>query len=68
MKTVILNIPDGSEKWFRTLFDKFNLRHKILSNRTKEDLIFAKLIDEAMKEEGEVDSTKVIAFVKKHGS
>jgi len=68
MKTVILNIPDDSEKWFRTLFDKFNLKHKILSKLTKEDLIFAKMIDEAMKEEGEVDSTKVIAFVKKHGS
>jgi hypothetical protein len=68
MKTVILNIPEGSEKWFRTLFDKFNLRHKVLSKQAKEDLILAKLIDEAMEEDGEVDSEKVIAFVKKHGS
>lgn len=68
MKTVILNIPEGSEKWFRTLFDKFNLRHKVLSKQAKEDLILAKLIDEAIEEDGEVDSEKIITFIRKHSS
>ena len=65
MKTVILNIPEKNEKWFRTLFDQLHLKHKILSREAKEDLLLAKLIDEAMSEEGEVDKKKVLQFVKK---
>lgn len=66
MKTVILNIPEKSEHWFRTLFSQFHIKHKILSAAAKEDLLLAKLIDEAMEEKGEVDKEKVFQFVKKH--
>ncbi len=68
MKTIILTIPEKSEKWFRTLFNRFQIKHKVLSEEGKEDLLLAKLIDEAMQDEGEVDKEKVFAFVKKHGS
>lgn len=68
MKTVILNIPDKNEKFMRNLFAQLNLKHKILSQQEKEDMILAKLIDEAMSEEGEVDKEKVLHFVKKHGA
>lgn len=67
MKTVILNLPRKNEKWFRTLLNQFHIRHKILSSQAKADLLLARLIDEAMKEEGEVEKDKVIQFVKKHG-
>jgi hypothetical protein len=66
MKTVILNIPEKSEKWFLTLFNQFQIKHKILTEQAKEDLILAKLIDEAMEEKGEVEKEKVLQFVKKH--
>lgn len=66
MKTVILNIPEKSEKWFQTLFTQFRIKHKILTTQAKEDLILAKLIDEAMEEGGEVEKEKVLQFVKKH--
>jgi hypothetical protein len=66
MKTVILNIPEKSEKWFQTLFNQFHIKHKILTEQAKEDLLLAKLIDEAMGEKGEVDKEKVLDFVKKH--
>jgi hypothetical protein len=68
MKTVILNIPDKNEKWYRTLFNELHLKHKILSDEAKEDLLLAKLIDEAMGEEGEIEKEKVLQFVKKHGN
>ena len=67
MKTVILNIPEKNEKWFRTSFDQFQIKHRILSQEAKEDLVLAKLIDEAMNEEGEVEKEKVLQFVKKQG-
>ena len=66
MKTVILNIPEKSEKWFQTLFNQFHIKHKILTEQAKEDLLLAKLIDEAMEEKGEVEKEKVLDFVKKH--
>lgn len=66
MKTVILNIPEKSEKWFQTLFNQFHIKHKILTEQAKEDLLLAKLIDEAMVEKGEVEKEKVLDFVKKH--
>ena len=66
MKTVILNIPEKSEKWFQTLFNQLHVRHRILTAQAKEDLLLAKLIDEAMQEKGEVEKEKVFAFVKKH--
>ena len=68
MKTVILSIPEKSEKWFQTLFTQFDIKHKILSEQGKEDLILAKLIDEAMEEKGEVEKEKVLQFVKKHAA
>ena len=68
MKTVILTIPEKSEKWFRTLFNRIQVRHKILTDEGKENLLLAKLIDEAMQEEGEVEKEKVIGFVRKHGA
>lgn len=68
MKTVILNIPEKSEKWFKTLFAQFHIKHKILTTQAKEDLILAKLIDEAMEENGEVEKEKVLQFVKKHAN
>lgn len=67
MKTVLLNIPEENEKWYRTLFNQLHLKHKILSEGAKEDLLLAKLIDEAMSEEGEVEKEKVLQFVKTHG-
>lgn len=66
MKTVILNLPEKNEKWFETLFNQFHIKHKVLTKENKEDLMLAKLIDEAMEEEGEVDKEKVFQFVKKH--
>jgi hypothetical protein len=42
------------------------IKHKILTEGAKEDFILAKLIDEAMKEKGEVKKEKVFQFVKKH--
>ena len=66
MKTIILNIPAESEKWFQTLLHKLRIKHKILTTKAKEDLLLAKLIDEAMKERGEIDREKVLRFVKKH--
>jgi hypothetical protein len=68
MKTVILTIPDNNEKWYRTLFNQLNLKHKVLSEQEKEDLLLAKLIDESMDEKGEVEKEKVLRFVKKHGA
>ncbi|MGP8214339.1 MAG: hypothetical protein ACLQQ4_02115 [Bacteroidia bacterium] len=68
MKTVILNIPENSEKWFETLFNQFHIKHKILTEEGKEDLLLAKLIDEAMEEKGEVKKEKVLQFVKKHAN
>ena len=66
MKTVILNIPEKKGKWFESLLDQLHIRHKVLTKNNKADLIFARLIDEAMEEEGEVEKNKVIQFVKKH--
>ncbi len=66
MKTVILNIPEKSEKWFETLFNQFHVKHKILTEEAKEDLLLAKLIDEAMEDKGEVKKEKVFQYVKKH--
>jgi hypothetical protein len=66
MKTVILNIPEKNEKWFLTLFNQFQIKHKVLTAQAKEDLLLAKLIDEAMEEKGEVEKEKVLQFVKKH--
>lgn len=68
MKTVILNIPDKNEKWYRTLFNQLNVKHKVLSEEEKEDLLLAKLIDESMSEKGEIEKEKVLQYVKKHGS
>ncbi|HLG36290.1 MAG TPA: hypothetical protein VI757_15530 [Bacteroidia bacterium] len=66
MKTIILNIPEKKEKWFETLFSQLQVRHKVLTKENKEDLLLAKLIDEAMAEDGEVEREKVFKFVKKH--
>ena len=66
MKTVILSIPEKKEKWFGTLLDQLHVKHKVLTKESKGDLLFAKLIDEAMEEDGEVDKDKVFQFVKKH--
>ena len=66
MRTVILNIPEKNEKWFETLFNQLHVKHKILTEKAKEDLLLAKLIDEAMEEKGEVKKEKVLQFVKKH--
>jgi len=66
MKTVILTIPEKNEKWFQTLFTQFRIKHKFLTAQSKEDLLLAKLIDEAMEEEGEIEKEKVLQFVKKH--
>ena len=66
MKTVILNLPEKNEKWFETLFNQFHIKHKILTEEAKEDLLLAKLIDESMEEKGEVKKDKVFQFVKKH--
>ena len=66
MKTVILTIPEKNEKWFQTLFTQFRIKHKFLTEQSKEDLLLAKLIDEAMEEDGEIDKEKVLQFVKKN--
>ena len=62
-----MNIPEKNEKWFSVLFDRFKIKHKILSAEAKADLILANLIDEAMEEEGEIEKEKVLQFVRKHG-
>ena len=68
MKTVILNIPEDNQKWYLTLFNQLHLKHKVLSEQAKEDILLAKLIDESMNEEAEVEKDKVLQFVKKHGA
>ena len=68
MNTIITNIPEKRKKWFLTLFNQFKVKYKILSAEAKEDLLLAKLIDEAMVEEGEVSKEKIYQFVKKHGA
>ena len=68
MNTIITNIPEKRKKWFLTLFNQFKVKYKILSAEAKEDLLLAKLIDEAMVEEGEVSKEKIYKFVKKHGA
>ena len=67
MRTIILNMPEKREKWFRTLFHQFHIQHKVLSSEQKEDLLLAKLIDEAMSEEGEIPKEKIKRFIQKHG-
>lgn len=68
MKTVILTIPGKSEEWFHTLFNQFKIKHKILSSEAKEELFLARLIDEAMAEEGEIPKEKIEQFTKKYGN
>ncbi len=58
MKTVILNIPDKRENWYRTLFNQLHLKHKVLSEEAKQDLLLAKLIDESMSEEEKLKKKK----------
>jgi len=60
-------MPNGREKWFRTLFSQFDVKVKTLSAKQKADLALAKLIDEAMEEEGEVPKEKIEGFIKKYG-
>jgi len=67
MKTVILTIPEKSEKWFNTLFNQFQIKYKILSSEAREELFLARLIDEAMAEEGEIPKTKIDQFTEKYG-
>jgi len=67
MRTIILSVPEKKEQWFRTLFSQFQVKHKVLNEEAREELILAKLIDEAMAEEGEVPKEKVMQFIKKHG-
>jgi len=68
MKTIILTIPDKREEWFRTLFNQFKIKHKILSAEAEEELLLAKLIDEAMAEEGEVPKEEIDEFTKRYGN
>ena len=42
-----------------------HVKHKILTEEAKEDLLLAKLIDEAMEDKGEVKKEKVFQYVKK---
>lgn len=67
MKTIILSIPEKKEDWFRTLFNQFHVKHKVLSDEEKEDLSLARLIDEAMAEDGEVPKEEIEQFTKKYG-
>ena len=68
MKTVILTIPEKREKLFLTLFNQFHIKHKVLSAEAKEELLLAKLIDEAMEEKGEIPKEKIEQFVKKYAA
>ncbi len=67
MRTMILSVPEGKEEWFRTLFDQFSLKHRTLSEEAAEDLMLARLIDEAMEEEGEVSEETVLNFIRENG-
>jgi hypothetical protein len=67
MRTIILTVPEKKEKWFRSLFNQLHIKHKILSEEAKEELLMAKLIDEAMSEEGEIPKEKIYRFIKRHG-
>lgn len=68
MRTIILTVPEKRESWFRTLFHQFHIKHKVLNDEAKEELILAKLIDEAIAEEGEVPKERIRQFVKKYGA
>jgi hypothetical protein len=68
MSTFILTVPEKEEKWFKTLFNQFQVKHRLLSESDKADLVLAKLIDEAMAEDGEVDAEKVKQFIRKHAA
>ncbi|MBW8050673.1 MAG: hypothetical protein FVQ77_10120 [Cytophagales bacterium] len=63
MKTIILTIPEKRELWFRTLFRQFQIKHKVLNEEEQIDLMLAKLIDEAMAEEGEVSKEQIYKFI-----
>ena len=68
MKSIILTIPEKKAEWFNTLFNQFNIKHKVLSAEATEDLLLAGLIDEAMAEEGEIPKEKIERFTKKYGN
>lgn len=67
MKTVLVRIPDGKERWFNTLFDQLKVEHRILSTKDREDIALARLIDEAMEEEGEATEEEVMLVLNSNG-
>ena len=67
MRTMILSVPEGREQWFRTLFDQFRIKHRTLSDEAAEELMLARLIDEAMEEKGEVSEETVLNLIREIG-
>ena len=67
MKTIIFKVSSEREGWFQTLFQQFGIQHRVLSDEENEELQLARLIDEAMAEEGEVSRGDIDRFIEKHG-
>lgn len=63
MKTFLITVPEGKERWFRTLFDQFHVKHRTLREDEMEDLGLARLMDEAMNEPGEAPMDEVMELL-----
>ncbi|MBI2268731.1 MAG: hypothetical protein HYU69_00060 [Bacteroidetes bacterium] len=68
MTTMIVNIPEKEKSFFLALFKKFHLKSKVLSTDDKEDIWFAKMIDEAEREGGEVSEQEILKLLKRNGA
>lgn len=66
MKTIMINIPEKDETFFKLLFKKFHLKPHVLTEEEKEDMAMAEWIDEGMKSR-EVSEKTVFATLRKHG-
>lgn len=65
MTTMIVNVPEKEKLFFLAVLKKFHLKSKVLSKDDKEDIWFAKMIDEAEREGGEVSEQEILKLLKR---
>ncbi len=68
MKTVIVNVPEKEELFFKTLLKKFHFKSRTLTAEEKEDVWLLKMIDEAENEKGEVSEEEIMKVLKRNGA
>ena len=68
MTTMIVNVPEKEKSFFLTILKKFHFKSKILSEDDKEDIWFAKMIDEAEREGGEISEKEIFQLLKRNGA